>query len=85
MRVPPVVRWPGRVKPGASNALVSHMDFLASFGAWLGGAARPAQPTDSEDVMAVLLWKGVRTPRWPIHLATSVQDRFLQFAELAQW
>jgi arylsulfatase A-like enzyme len=54
-RVPLLVRWPGRVKPGVSSALVSHMDFLASFGAWLGGAARPGPPTDSEDMMAALL------------------------------
>jgi len=54
-RVPLLVRWRGRVKPGVSSALVSHMDFLASFGAWLGGAARPGPPTDSEDMMAALL------------------------------
>jgi arylsulfatase A-like enzyme len=52
-RVPFVVRWPGRVKPGVSHALVSQVDFLASFGGWLG--APPAQPFDSEDVMPALL------------------------------
>jgi arylsulfatase A-like enzyme len=52
-RVPFVVRWPGRVKPGVSNALVSQVDFLASFGGWLG--APPAARHDSEDVMPAML------------------------------
>jgi arylsulfatase A-like enzyme len=52
-RVPFLVRWPGRVKPGSSSALVSQVDFLASFGGWLG--ALPAQRHDSEDVMPALL------------------------------
>jgi arylsulfatase A-like enzyme len=52
-RVPFLVRWPGRVKTGTSSALVSQVDFLASFGAWLG--APPAQSFDSEDVMPALL------------------------------
>ncbi len=32
-RVPFIVRWPGRVKPGTSKALVSQIDFVASFAA----------------------------------------------------
>ena len=52
-RVPFVVRFPGRVKPGVSSALVSQVDFLASFGGFVG--AQPAEPRDSEDVMPALL------------------------------
>ena len=41
-RVPFIVRWPGRVKRGVSDALVSQVDFLASF------AALTKQPLDAE-------------------------------------
>jgi arylsulfatase A-like enzyme len=51
-RVPLIVRWPGHVAPGTSEALVSHVDFFASLAAlagqpWPAGAApdsRPALP-----------------------------------------
>ena len=54
-RVPFLVRWPARVKPGTSNALMSQVDFLATFAA-LVGAPRPG-PTapDSRDHLAALL------------------------------
>jgi arylsulfatase A-like enzyme len=47
-RVPFIVRWPGRVEPGVSSALVSQVDLLASFAEFLGvelpeGAARDSR------------------------------------------
>jgi arylsulfatase A-like enzyme len=64
-RVPFVVRWPARVKPGVSDALVSQVDFLASFSALIGEPAgdlsTPARDesrrakVDSENVLAALL------------------------------
>lgn len=54
-RVPFIVRWPGHVVPGTSAALVSQVDFLATFGAWLGQPASAADAPDSEDVRAALL------------------------------
>ena len=46
-RVPMIVRWPGRVKPGVSDALVGQVDFLASFAALrrpdAGPGGRPRQ------------------------------------------
>jgi len=54
-RIPMVVHWPARVKPGVSSALVSHVDFLRSF-ARLTGAAVPANAaSDSEDLLPALL------------------------------
>lgn len=49
-----LLRWPGHVKPGKSNALVCHMDFYASFAAMLG---EENKALDSEDVMDALLGK----------------------------
>ncbi|HET7695387.1 MAG TPA: sulfatase-like hydrolase/transferase [Vicinamibacterales bacterium] len=54
-RVPLIVRWPARVKPGISNALVSQVDFLASFAALLGQPVTGISPSDSENVLPALL------------------------------
>lgn len=54
-RVPFIVRWQGRVKPGVSNALVSQVDFVASLAALLGQPLAPGDAPDSEDVMTALL------------------------------
>ncbi|HXG55640.1 MAG TPA: arylsulfatase [Vicinamibacterales bacterium] len=67
-RVPFVVRWPARVKPGVSDALVSQVDLLASFAALVGPStsarrdttrATPDKPDvtapDSENVLPALL------------------------------
>jgi arylsulfatase A-like enzyme len=54
-RVPMVVRWPGRIKPGVSDALVGQVDFLASFAALAGQALGPQDGPDSFDVLGALL------------------------------
>ena len=40
-RVPFLVRWPGRVRPGVSDALVNQVDLLASLAAMTGQAPAP--------------------------------------------
>lgn len=52
-RVPFLVRWPKRVTPGVSDALVSQIDFRASWAALVG--APIADPKDSQNVLAALL------------------------------
>jgi arylsulfatase A-like enzyme len=54
-RVPFVVRWPGRVRPGTSKALVNQVDFVASFAALAGVPDRAANLPDSRDHLAALL------------------------------
>jgi arylsulfatase A-like enzyme len=54
-RVPFIVRWPGRVKPGTSDALVSQVDFLASFAALVKQPLAGAQAPDSVDTLAAFL------------------------------
>ncbi len=54
-RIPLIVRWPTKVKPGTSDALVSQMDFLASFAALTGQAIPSGQAADSENHLAALL------------------------------
>lgn len=54
-RMPFIVRWPKRVKPGVSHALVSQVDLLASF-ASLSGVAIPEEAgPDSLDHLATIL------------------------------
>ncbi len=46
-RVPFVVRWPARVRPGVSDALVSQVDLLASLAALVGQAVPAGEAPDS--------------------------------------
>ena len=52
-----IVYWPGKVKPGVSNAIVSQIDFLASLGAMVGQKADKTTATDSQDILSALLGK----------------------------
>jgi len=61
-RVPFVVRWPGNVKSGASAALVSQIDFLASFAELTEQKLAFEDAPDSIDVLDALLGKS-RTGR----------------------
>jgi arylsulfatase A-like enzyme len=54
-RVPMMVRWPGRVRRGTSDALVCHIDFLASFAAFTGQALAADARGDSLDTMDAFL------------------------------
>ena len=54
-RVPMIVRWPGRVKPGVSDALIGQVDFLASFAALAGQPLAAQDAPDSFDVLGALL------------------------------
>ncbi len=54
-RVPFVVRWPAKVKPGTSDALMSQMDLLASFAALTGQTVPKGQAPDSENHLDALL------------------------------
>lgn len=54
-RVPFVARWPARMKPGKSDALVCQVDFLASFAALTGQALESEDAPDSIDILPALL------------------------------
>jgi len=54
-RVPFIVRWPGRVKPGTSEALLCQVDFVASFAALTGQTLREEDVPDSFNVMPAIL------------------------------
>ena len=54
-RVPFIVRWPGHTKRGVSNALVSHVDLLATLAAMTGQTLGAAAAPDSVNLMQALL------------------------------
>jgi len=54
-REPFIVRWPGHVKPGVSDALVCQVDFLASFAALTNQSLPADAAPDSVNVMPALL------------------------------
>lgn len=54
-RVPLIVRWPARVKPGRSDALVAQIDFLASLAALAEQPVPPGAGPDSINTLPALL------------------------------
>lgn len=59
-RMPFIVRWPGVVTPGVSDALISQVDLLASFAALTHQELKPQDAPDSHDLLDVLLGKSTR-------------------------
>lgn len=54
-RVPFIVRWPAKIKPGVSDALVNQIDFIASFAAMFGQEIPAGQAIDSRNTLPALL------------------------------
>lgn len=54
-RVPLLVRWPGQIKRGVSEALVSQIDLLASFASFTKQSLAAPDAPDSFDLMKALL------------------------------
>lgn len=48
-RVPFIVSWPGKIKPGQSDAMVNQVDFLASFAGYLKVPIKKGEAGDSEN------------------------------------
>jgi arylsulfatase A-like enzyme len=56
-RVPMIIRWPGKVQPGVSEALVCQIDFLASFSSLLKKELPKTKAIDSENMLEAFLGK----------------------------
>ncbi len=54
-RVPLLIRWPAKIKPGKSDALVSQIDLLASFADLLDFKLTKNQATDSQNILKAFL------------------------------
>jgi arylsulfatase A-like enzyme len=56
-RVPFIARWPGKIVPGVSNALVSQVDFIASFAALTHQSIQSGEAIDSHNILNALFGK----------------------------
>jgi arylsulfatase A-like enzyme len=54
-RVPFIVRWPGQVRPGVADALLSQIDLFASLAALAGRAMPPGAGPDSRNALETLV------------------------------
>ncbi len=54
-RVPLIARWPGRIQPGVSGALIGHQDFFASLASLTGQRLSSDAAPDSFNVLPALL------------------------------
>jgi arylsulfatase A-like enzyme len=76
-RVPFIVRFPGRIKRGVSDALVSQIDLLASFADFTGQKLAAGDAPDSQNVLSALLGQS-RVGR--AHLVEQANALALRFA-----
>jgi arylsulfatase A-like enzyme len=56
-RMPFLTYWPGKIKPGVSEALISQVDLLASFAALTGQSFKASEAPDSQNMLPALLGK----------------------------
>ena len=71
-RVPFVVSWPGRVKPGVSDALVSHIDLFATMAALLGSRYEAPVAPDSRNQLPTWLGRTRKGRPYVIEAAGSL-------------
>ncbi|HEY2930846.1 MAG TPA: arylsulfatase [Acidobacteriota bacterium] len=78
-RVPLIVRWPGRVKRGISDALVCQIDLLASLAALTGQQLAPGDGPDSRNVLPALLGKTKAGRDYLVEQANALSLRLRQW------
>ena len=68
-RVPFIVRWPKKIKPGISDALICQIDFLASFASFAKQKLSGNEAPDSVNIMNALLGKSKKGREYLIEQA----------------
>ena len=74
-RLPLIVTWPGTVKPGVSDALVSQADLLASLSQFTHTDLSPTAGADSVDVMPALLGQKKTGRTWLVEESNGIAIR----------
>lgn len=72
IRVPGMIRWPGKIAPGKSNGMVAIHDFLPTLAAIIGAELPTDRAIDGVDQSAFLLGKQERSIRE--HLITFIEN-----------
>lgn len=75
-RVPLIIRWPARIQPGVSDALVNQIDLMASLAKLLKIELPDDEATDSRDNLAAFLGKDDRG--LPLMLEEAGQGRAIR-------
>ncbi len=70
-RVMFIAQWPGKIKPGTSNALFSQIDLMSSFASLSGQKLPPEAGPDSYDYLNVLLGRSKRGREWLVEHSSS--------------
>jgi len=73
IRTAGMMRWPGKIKPGASNEMFSIMDFFPTFASIIGAPVPSDRPIDGVDQSDFLLGEQKNSNRE--HLLTFIGDR----------
>ncbi|OUO50451.1 arylsulfatase [Parabacteroides sp. An277] len=71
-RVPFIVSWKGKVQPGVSNALFSHIDMFSSMEKLANQDMGPDAGADSQECLATLLGQDTKGRRYIIEAAGSL-------------
>ena len=74
-RVPFIVRWPARVKPGVSEALMNQVDFPATFAALTARNFDPKTSPDSQNQLPALLGESKTGRATSVHHAQTLALR----------
>ncbi len=75
IRTAGMIRWPGRIKPGVTNEMISVHDFLPTLAGFIGAKVPDDRPYDGFDQGDFLLGKQEKSNRE--HLLTFVGDRLV--------
>ena len=59
-RVPMIIRWPGRIEPGVSDAMVNQTDLMASFAELLDIDLKDGEAVDSRSSLATFTGKFIQ-------------------------
>jgi arylsulfatase A-like enzyme len=89
-RVPLIIRWPARIKPGVSEALVSQIDFISSFAELLEIDLSKAEAVDSRSTLSAFLGDDAKGQEYLIEesfgLALRRGDwKYIAHAQSASW
>jgi len=74
-RVPLIARWPQRIKPGVSDALIGQHDFFASFASLTGQTLAADAAPDSFNVLPALLGESKKGREWIVEHSRNLSMR----------
>jgi arylsulfatase A-like enzyme len=82
-RVPTIAYWPGTIKPGVSNALLSQVDFMASLAMLTGQPLTGKAGPDSRNVLPVLLGASSHGPDYMLEESFTLSIRYKNWKYIA--